>query len=338
MALFIVVFIVLVFLYFLYLFYPQQQMSHGIHIPIQIPDPKYHNDCLHPCVRYVSNGFLGHKWWMIQSPYFNRNSKIENPLLFFSDDEDIPTHWTFFCVVTDTPKNGYNSDPNLFIEENKLWVFWRECFTENCTKLGVDVAVFGKFTEDGKNFSEPILMLSQNDLLNQDMLQSPVLMKIRNKYCFFTVHYEYKPRRKNKSVLVWESNSLIIPNFQFKHNCNIQSTYTCDKLKQVNLFGALFFIPKPLKHDIWHIDLFFMDKYLYLVSVSEWGDNLIISKSTDCVTFTTSRIPLLNNHAIEMKTKERTYFYKPTVVIHNKLLLFYTVTKNNSNHLYLTYL
>jgi hypothetical protein len=71
---------VVFFLSILYFFYPRQNMPLGKKINIQTPIyEKYKNDCLHPCIRFIPSGFLGYHWWMVQSPYYGRNSAVENP-------------------------------------------------------------------------------------------------------------------------------------------------------------------------------------------------------------------------------------------------------------------
>jgi hypothetical protein len=101
-------------------------MAIGTRINIETPNPeKYKNDCLHPCIRFTPAGFLGYHWWMVQSPYYGRNSALENPILYYSEDVEAPTNWKPLAIVRDTPSKGYNSDPNLYFEDGRLWVFWR---------------------------------------------------------------------------------------------------------------------------------------------------------------------------------------------------------------------
>jgi len=269
----IIILSLLLFFFILYilLFYPCQKIKNRIHIVIKIPEDKYHDDCLHPCVRYIPDGFQGYNWWMVQSPYYNRDVKLENPILFFSKDKNQPINWEFQCVVNDTPAFGHNSDPNLFFENGKLWVIWRECYTPLCKKIGVDMVTVGVFTLDGNTFCEPKIFLSQKEAKSCDTQQCPILIKIENKYFFYTVNYQYKPVRKNIGVAIWESDSLVESNFIFRKNCIIPDIYICDKFKQLYIWRKILFLPKPLKHDLWHFDLFLIKDKLYMVSVAEWG-------------------------------------------------------------------
>lgn len=319
---------------FFYLFYPQQILPEAIAIEIKTPEPeKYHNDCLHPCVRYVESGFAGAQWWMVQSPYYNRNNKLENPILYYSLDDNVPVNWNYTAIVQDTHCDGYNSDPCIFYEDGKLWVFWRECDTPKCKSWGVNKLTVGVNTVDGYTFSEPKIYLKQHGL-DEDKEQCPILVKQEDKYLFYAVHYQYKPKRKAQGIVVWEGTSLDNPDFVIKQELKIPKTYTCDKLKQLRLFGKLFFVPWPMKHSIWHFDLLVFEKKLYMVSVDEWGDNIMLAESNDFKNFKFKRKPLINNHYLESMGGLRTYFYKPSLFISNgRFMVYYTETNSLSNKL-----
>jgi hypothetical protein len=331
MYFFLVLFLLLaVVAFMIYLFYPRQLFPLGIKIDIQTPNyEKYHNDCLHPCIRYISEGFNGAKWWMVQSPYYNRDNKLENPILYYSTDTGAPIHWQYSCVVRDTPSFGYNSDPCIFYDEGKLWVFWRECDTPLCLENGASKATVGCYTTDGVRFSEVLIYLVHKGD-DDDTEQCPILIKRNNRYYFYSVHYQYKPDRKFLELLVWEGSSLLVPDFERNDKCKITSVYSCDKWKQIRIDQRLYFIPKPLKHDLWHFDLIEFEDKLLIITVSEWGDSVMIGLSTDFINFRLKKTPLINTHCLESVSGFRQYLYKPTgYVKDNKLHLFYTVTSKN---------
>lgn len=133
---------------------------------------------VHPCVRYISEGFAGHKWWMVVTPYPNYNSKMENPLLYYGNgNADIPpTDWTLIGVVQDTHKEGYNADGNIFFDGNKLWIFWKESDTINTRKESGFKSMMG-CCYDGKTFSKPrVFCHNPND--KSMYLAAPVVIKI----------------------------------------------------------------------------------------------------------------------------------------------------------------
>ena len=311
-------------------------------IPVEILTPeyeKYRNDCLHPCVRFIPSGFSGYQWWMIQSPYYGRDSKLENPILYFSKEKTFPLKWECMGIVRETPMSGFNSDPTLYYEENKLWIFWREYQTPLCKDLQVSKATVGVFTLDGKKFSPVQVYLTENEL-DIDREQCPILIKQYDKYLFYAVHYQHKPIRRNIGLAIWEGTSLEKPEFKLKETVKIEPVYTCDKFKQLKIGKHLFFIPRPLKHDVWHFDLFEYKNRLYMFSVAEWGDNIMMSVSDDYRSFKTIRKPLINAHSSEKYYGRRQSYYKPTgYIVDDTLYLYYTTMAKddeNRNELYQT--
>jgi hypothetical protein len=228
--------------------------------------------------------------------------------------------------VQETPETGFNSDPVIFHEAGKLWVFWREKETPMCHRLNIVSATVGVFTSDGSTFSIPGVFLTNNDP-DVDTELCPILLKIEGKYCFYASHYQFKPVRKGLGIAIWEGSSLENPDFRYKETRKIKNIYTCDKYKQLRIGNRLFFIPKPLKHDIWHFDLFEYSNKLYMISVAEWGDNIMLGVSEDFKHFRTNHKPLVNTHYSRQK-----YFYKPTGIVQDGMLhLFYTA-KDESDH------
>jgi hypothetical protein len=116
--------------------------------------------------------------------------------------------------------------------------------------------------------------------------------------------------------------------------------YTVDKMAQLRLFDNIWYLPMPKKHDVWHFDLFEYKDKLYMVSVAEKGDNIMLSVSDDYRHFKHMRKPLVNNHYSENYTGYRQYFYKPTAFVKNdSLFVFYTANAKddpNRNQLFVT--
>lgn len=312
-------------------------MTNNVPIVFKTPEPeKYKDDCLHPCVRYIEEGFAGHQWWMVMTPYPDRNSKYENPMLYYSDDRDIPVNWKFAAIVQDSHEEGYNSDPNLFYEEGKLWIYWRECNTPACKKEGATKITLGVFTVDGVTFSNPSIYLKQFGM-HEDTEMCPTLAKIHDVYYFYATHTLLQPVRQSKGLCIWKGSSLLSPDFQMIETIKLSTPYTCDKYKQKKIFGKLVFIPRPLKHNTWHFDLILYKNVLYMVSVDEWGDNIMIAASADYRNFRFRSTPLINNHYNESKGFARTYYYKPSIqVINDRIFLFYTEIADNQNILKLS--
>lgn len=90
-------------------FYPKQLVDVDSieRIEVFTPDSEiYHNDCLHPCIRYSENGFAGYHYWMAQSPYYGWNNRIENPILYRSNTLSSIGKECEGLVIADTPQKA----------------------------------------------------------------------------------------------------------------------------------------------------------------------------------------------------------------------------------------
>ena len=129
--------------------------------PIHEVDEQYGDWLVHPCVRYIPEGFEGHQWWMVYTPYYGKTDGMENPRLCYADAEKgkVPTTWNFYCIIKDKPEKGYNSDPTLIFHNHKLYVFWREVETMRVKNLGYKKATFGCYVKNKEvtYFDEPTL-------------------------------------------------------------------------------------------------------------------------------------------------------------------------------------
>ncbi len=324
-----------------YVFYPKQIMPVGEPCVVLTPEvEKYHNDCLHPCIRQVGNAYI-----FVQSPYYGWNSKKENPIVYISDN---PTMFTNGILLADTPEYGFNSDPNVFVEDSICYVLWREFTTPLCDSLGVGIAVVERhatFNTCSATFGEwsDKRVLIKNDFANGDVTQCPILMKEDGKYRIYAAYYQYTPTRESIGLAVWESGCLQGVDCEFvKCAMGVKMPCTVDKIAEVRVpIGAehpyRIYAPWGVKHDLWHFDLFTYKDALYMVSVAEKGDNIMLSRiETDDSTIEsveTLRMPLINNHASENKVHYRQYYYKPTAMVENdSLYLYYTAnTKSDPN-------
>lgn len=297
-------------------FYPNQQLKPSIiqQVPVSTPETeKYHDDCLHPCIRYCEKGFAGFHYWMVQSPYYGWNNRIENPILYRGNS--LAAIGNNGVVIVDTPEGGgYNSDPHLFFDDSVLYVFWRECESPFCKKLGCSAVTIGVSTSDGIHFSERKVYLI-NRMPMGDIEQAPVLMKRGNEYWFYSTWYEYEPKRRNLGITIWKGTSLEDPDFYLAERVPFDNVFTCDKKAEIRLCGQRFYLPWPKKYDLWHYDLFDKEGIIWLISSAEKDDNIMLSYSADGVHFKTLKNPLVNNHYMQNHVGYRQYYYKPTACI-----------------------
>lgn len=144
----------------------------------------------------------------------------------------------------------------------------------------------------------------------------------------------------NNGLAIWRGSSITEPDFQLIDTLRLPAICTVDKMAQLRLFDHIWYLPRPQKHDVWHFDLFEYKNKLYMVSVAEKGDNIMLSVSDDYRHFKHIRKPLVNNHYSENYTGYRQYFYKPTAFVKDdSLFVFYTANAKEDpsrNQLFVT--
>lgn len=300
-----------------WLFYPKQQLIvSDIHrIDVKTPTPEvYHNDCLHPCIRYSEKGFAGYHYWMVQSPYYGWNNKVENPFLYRSNCLD--SIGMDGILLAETPLTGFNSDPNLYIDgDSVLYVFWRECGTPLCAEYAKGPVTVGVSTRDGVHFSEKQVFLI-NDWTMGDTEQAPVLMRHNDEYWFYAAWYQYEPERKNKGIAIWKGTSLSTPNFVLMDTIPFDAMYVSDKVAELRVNGYRIYLPKPQRFDLWHFDLWEKeDGYLGMIACAEKGDAIMLGESEDWQHFKLLGTPLVMNHYMQNYVDYRQYYYKPTAFV-----------------------
>jgi hypothetical protein len=302
----------------------EQVLSYGKQCYVPTPMVSiYKNDVLHPSVVYISEGFGGHKWWMVQTHYYLCDNQIENPILYYADetqDGSAPTKWTpaleHPIVESPEPKGtGYNSDPNLFYENGKLWLFWRENWSDNCLKKNMKRAVFGMSSKDGITWdlgTRKFYMGAKDG--DYDPAMCPILTKDKEVYRFYASNFQFTPSRISLGLAVWEGHSLENPDFKL-HSIN---KIKCDK-----------------RYQPWHFDMVLYDnKYYMILQTNESMGNISIGESTDGYNFTILPKPLIVQNITHMAV------YKPTAIVKDKIFyLYYTVKDSldrNHNVLFLT--
>lgn len=260
---------------------------------------------------------------MVYSPYYRWDNSIENPIVSFSKTY---VDWNHGRLLADTPEFGFNSDPNVFVEDTTQYVFWRVFGTPLCLEHGKEEIVVGrKVVQDDIGTDVDNSIYITNSWKKGDLTQCPILMKHDGKYFFYASWYQYEPERKNKGIAIWEGTSLDKPDFYLKDTVRFDNPLVCDKLFQKKIGGRLYFVPIPKRYDLWHFDLFEYGGKLYMVSCAEKDDNIMLSVSEDWMHFKTVKTPLINNHYSENTTGYRQYYYKPTAfVLRDSLFLFYT--------------
>lgn len=296
---------------------------------ISFEDDTNHGDVVHPCVRYIPEGFLGHKWWMVYTPYYAANANVENPVLCYADSDPAiaPIEWRVYCLVQEQPEKGYNSDPTLFYDEGNLYVMWRENLTKRCDEAGFVRATFGAKVING-GIGEVFGPLVGTKDFDVDPEVSPTFIKQAGKYRCFSMHLKFHSKhihclngvpKRVVSALALILDILGIWSQQKSYGIaqwsaeKLEGPYTLDRTVKFTNCNKLY---RP-----WHMDLFENKGVLYaIVQTNQCNADICLAKSMDGEHFMMYQKPLITNKSINMVG-----IYKPTgLVVDRKFYLYYT--------------
>lgn len=304
-----------------------------------------HGDVVHPCVRYIPEGYEGHQWWMVYTPYYAANDKTENPILCFAESNDLtpPTHWKVYCQVQGQPEKGYNSDPNLLYANSQLYVFWRESETPRCEDNGFVRATFGGIVRNGKinDIFGPIVGAADPE---HDPETSPTI--IQEPYGTFrclamdlTFHSKFIKSLPGIINTIASKFALVLDlmglwSQQKSHGI---AQWSCESVDgKYKLDRTVKFRNKNLLYRPWHMDFFEWEDKLYaIVQTNQCNADICLAVSADRVNFRFIGKPLMTND-----TCKKLGIYKPTAgVVDGTLYLYYTAQDEGNrslNKLYLT--
>lgn len=307
-----------------------------------------HGDVVHPCVRYIPEGFEGHKWWLVYTPYYGADSSMENPILCFSDAQSPntpPTEWKVYGLVNEKPLDGYNSDPTLLHKDGQLYVLWRENYewSDKPHKF-IRVTYMAKvnngtiekianeilYTEDKEVDAEtcPTFMINGNGSVTayamhlkfhseriRDM--RPWMKRIATTIVCITDLLGLYSQQKHYGIALWQQQKSSLEPFIYGKTVKIKN---CNKLY------------RP-----WHMDLFDWHGKRYAVIQSNMMNaDICLAESEDMETFSFYKKPLITNATIG-----KLGIYKPCagVTEDGTFFLYYTaqdVDNRKLNKLYLT--
>lgn len=304
-----------------------------------------HGDVVHPCVRYIPEGYIGHKWWMVYTPYYKSNDKTENPILCYAEsDEPIPPmDWKVAYKVQEQPVKGYNSDSVLFYANRKLYVLWRENYTNRCETNGLIRATFGAVVQASgiKEVFGPVVGTEDTEV---DPETSPAfIIEPNGTYRCLATHITFHSKvikklpdvmRKIVNPIVLILDLLGIWSQQKAHGI---AQWSCDKIDgKYHLDRTIRFANKNVLYRPWHIDIFEWDSKLYaIVQSNQCNADICLAESEDRIHFRFFNKPLMTND-----TCGKVGIYKSSAgVVDGKFFLYYTAqdADNRSlNKLYLT--
>lgn len=303
--------------------------------------PKYNYDIVHPCIRYTEDPFRGFNWWMVFTPYYKADSRMENPILCHgvSENDEPPLVWEFEEVLAETPFTGYNSDPTMFFKEGKLHVYWRENDTLRTRRDGAYRGIYGVVL-DAENITyidRPILSEHEKYV---DREVSPTFLFLNEDWFCYAPHIRFKieklifpNKRINKIVgrILQILSLLEIYSDQKSYGLAIWKHSDADtfEYKKTVKFKNCNKLYKP-----WHCDFFEYENQLYvLLQTNQSNSDICLGVSKDFENFTLFTKPLLTSKSIS-----KVGIYKSTGGVHNgHLYLYYTAQDSNNrgvNQLY----
>lgn len=305
-------------------------------------------DVVHPCVRHIADGYEGHEWWMVYTPYYGSNAALENPVLCYADENDgkrPPTKWKVYCLVNEKPVDGYNSDPSLLYDDGQFYVFWRENIVSNKEKYDFWRATFCARVRDGgveRCSSRPIVQTDDDEI---DSETCPTFIKeIDGEYTCYGMHLQFhskklktlmQPMRKIVDRIVLICDLLGIYSQQKHFGIAIWKGIAPDK--PFNYYKTVKFRNCNKLYRPWHMDFFDYDGKRYaIVQTNMSNADICLAVSNDKENFTFFNKPLITNATIG-----KLGIYKPCagVTTDGLFYLYYTAQdkENRSlNKLYLT--
>lgn len=308
-----------------------------------------HGDIVHPCVRFISEGFEGHNWWMVYTPYYAADSSMENPILCYAEEEDPntpPTEWKVYGLVNEKPEDGYNSDPTLLYKNGQLYVFWRENYEHSkkphkfIRATYVAKVSYGTFEKVGKE----VLFTEDKEI---DAETCPTFMvNIDGSVTAYAMHLKFHSERIRDMRSAWmKKNALRV----------VGLTDLLGFYSQQNHYGIAIWkqqgeISEPFEHTTtnkiakcnklyrpWHMDLFDWDGKRYaIIQTNQMNADLCLAVSEDMEHFTMLKKPLITNATID-----KLGIYKPCAAVtpDGTFYLYYTAQDAENrklNKLYLT--
>jgi hypothetical protein len=278
-------------------------------IPVPSGYPKQSQT--HPAIVFAPQKWNGYSYWIATTPYPDGDVRYENPCIYRSNDS------IHFLPIIKNPildypgNNAYNSDPELFFHENKLYCIVRE--NENGNFLR-EIKLL--FSSNGNDWSIPKTIYTSNDETRQ--LLSPSYLNRNGQHLIYFLNGDAGVGRSGKCTgieIIKSENS---------------------EMSDFKAFALGDFLNKDeAEIEPWHFDLFEYHDRLYMVlcgrdkSKTTWRNPMYtyLAVSEDYVNFRIYRKPVVRY----LKS------YRPSAYMDNKgiLHLYFSVIgrflKDNSD-------
>jgi hypothetical protein len=213
---------------------------------IPVPDGYPQQSQTHPAIQYIPDSWNGYTHWLATTPYPNADTKYENPCIYRANEQSgmIPT--VYFPVkqnpiVPFPDGKAFNSDPELFFENDQLFCIVRE--NENNHYLR-EIKLLSSF--NGEDWSEPQTIITSNDEKRQ--LLSPAYIKTGNQHRIYFLNGDAGVSKYGScsGIEIFESENLNPADFRLA-------------------FQGQFLNSREIGIEPWHFDLFRYKGLLYMV-------------------------------------------------------------------------
>lgn len=207
---------------------------------VKVPN-SYGQSQTHPSIVYIEKGWNGFDHWLVTTPYPGANSAYENPCIYYANSSETGMPLYDFTPILNNPiqeqpKGGFNSDPDLFFENDTLYCFFRQ--SQSITNFVIKKSV------DGQNWTEVKTLFKSTDIQNT-AAGSQAILKEDGKYKMFCC----------------ASTAWITPNGIFKKFFIVESDKIDGPYKYIGDAG----FNNKGSIELWHFDIFDYQNTLYMV-------------------------------------------------------------------------
>ena len=310
-------------------------MSQGEHCTVEDPTVEVtHGDVVHPCIRFIEEGFEGHQWWMVYTPYYGYDASLENPRLCYSDAkrDELPTQWSVYCQIAECPKKGYDSDPTLLFIDGNLYMFIRKNYTDTASAAGYSRVTTGYRVSQKKviPIKEPLLTEPRRNI---DKEVCPTFVADYTGFGGYTLDIRFcsrimyfLPQRVSRWVYRQLDRLYDLCIYSRFHCRGVAIWHSSSIDKSFEYLETVRFRGRVCLYQPWHMDLFpavtsegKAALFAVVLSNSKQGD-ICLARSDDGKHFRLYKKPLITSFSYGMNG-----LYKPSaVVVDGKFMLFYT--------------
>lgn len=300
--------------------------AHKYDNSVEFTEEQISNYCqsqVHPSIQYRKDGFAGHQWWLVSTPYPHSTGVFENPCVYYADSNDDGTPPRVFTPIPNNPivkvrsNTDVNSDPDLLIDDDlgKMFLISRQNNTIYGNAAYLQESTDGiNWTERGYKEESKIIASNKIGPFNGlSELVSPSLLKLNGKYRYFAL------ATRANSVKDDKANTGKFLYFYNGDSNELKSANDCFEYTGIS--------PLIGNHiSYWHADSFYDEQsgYIYIIasgrSYTNWKNDyvngmwLAVSKDGG-KTYTAYPRPLLLGR-----------FYRPTATLdENRNLVIYGV-------------